>query len=159
MGAASPPYSAWPPQAERGQPIIPPIFSHKQYLRFVHNQARHFGGLRSDHRHIQVWHKLKATNLDQAYPILASLYAADEGASRVPDGLYVALMAMLEYGDFSTLPRYERTLQQLFFTCFVAPSADKGLIDLQQLFVAGDGSKLPTWANPHSRKLCGCPTQ
>jgi len=120
----------------------------------VHNQARHFGGLRSDHRHIQVWHKLKATNLDQAYPILASLYAADEGASRVPDGLYVALMAMLEYGDFSTPPRYERTLQQLFFTCFVAPSADKGLIDLQQLFMARDGSKLPTWVNPHSHKLC-----
>ena len=243
--------------------MIPQLFSHKQYLRFVQHQARHFGGLRAGHRHIQVWRKLKVTNLDQAHPILASLYAAGTGRpARQPVCMLRSCLAMLECGvtgfeawvalmhdepfyalisgfhpqdlpgvgtfydfqdrllhlprqprtvrrrpyrrrdqrdqadqhkdkndlrphkdivnrladrlqardfqpadlatvlmgegDFSALPRYERTLQRLFFACFVAPSADKGLIDLQQLFVAGDGSKLPTWANPHGHKLCHC---
>jgi hypothetical protein len=67
------------------------------------------------------------------------------------------LPALLEgYGDFSALPLWERTLQPLFYTCFVARSVDLKLIDLDNLHVAGDGSKLPTWANPHGRKLCDC---
>jgi hypothetical protein len=243
--------------------MIPPSFSHKQYRRFVPNQARHYGGLRTDHRHFQVWRKLKATNLDQAYPILAALYAADKGRpARHPVCMFRSCLAMLECGvtsfdvwvalmrddpfyvlisgfdpqdlpgvgtfydfqdrllqrprqgrttrrrpyrrrdqrdkakqhqdkhdlrphkdivnrladrllardfqppdlaailagesDFSALPRYERTLQQLFFACFVAPSVAKELIDLQHFFVAGDGSKLPTWANPRGHKLCDC---
>jgi hypothetical protein len=59
-------------------------------------------------------------------------------------------------GDLSVLPRWERSLQSLFFTCFVARSVALQLIDLQHLHVAGDGSKLPTWANPHGKKLCHC---
>jgi hypothetical protein len=59
-------------------------------------------------------------------------------------------------GDFSALPRYEQTLQPLFFACFVARSVELQLIDLQQLHVAGDGTKLPTWANPRGKKLCDC---
>jgi hypothetical protein len=67
------------------------------------------------------------------------------------------LPALLEgYGDFSALPLWERTLQPLFYTCFVARSVDLKLIDLDNLHVAGDGSKLPTWANPHGKKLCDC---
>ena len=30
------------------------------------------------------------------------------------------------------------------------------LIDLQRLHVAGDGSKLPTWASSRGKKLCKC---
>jgi len=67
------------------------------------------------------------------------------------------LAAVLEgYGDFSALSRYERILQPIFFACFVARSSELGLIDLAHLYVAGDGSKLPTWANSHGKKLCAC---
>jgi hypothetical protein len=57
---------------------------------------------------------------------------------------------------FSSLPDYQQTLQRIFYTCFVARSVDLKLIDLQHLHVAGDGTKLPTWANPHGKKLCAC---
>lgn len=68
-----------------------------------------------------------------------------------------ALPAILEgHGDFAALPRYEQILQPLFFACFVAHSVHLDLIDLQQLYVAGDGTKLATWANPHGKKLCTC---
>jgi hypothetical protein len=68
-----------------------------------------------------------------------------------------SLAALLEgSGDFAALPPYEHILQPLFFSCFVAHSAQLGLIDLEHLYVAGDGSKLPTRANPHGKKLCNC---
>ena len=67
------------------------------------------------------------------------------------------LAAALEgYGDFSALPTWERILQPLFYACFVARSVDLKLIDLQNLHAAGDGTKLPTWANPNGKKLCDC---
>jgi hypothetical protein len=67
------------------------------------------------------------------------------------------LAAVLEgYGDFSALPPWEQFLHSLFYTCFVARSLDLKLIDLDNLHVAGDGAKLPTWANPHGKKLCDC---
>jgi hypothetical protein len=67
------------------------------------------------------------------------------------------LAAVLEgYGDFSALPLWEQSLQPLFFTCFVARSIDLDLIDLLNLHVAADGTKLPTWANPWGKKLCDC---
>lgn len=243
--------------------MIPSFFSHKQYVRFVPHQARHHGGLRSTHRHIQVWHKLKATNLDSAYALLTPLYVAGKGCpARHPvcmlrcclammlcgvtsfdvwvqmmrDEAFYALIsgfhphkvpgvgtfydfqdrllklsrqarttprrpyrrrdqkdkankhkdknnlvphkdivnrlanrvlarplqpadlaAVLQgQGDFSALPHYEQTLQRLFFACFVSRSVELQLIDLQNLHVAGDGSKLPTWANPRGHKLCDC---
>jgi hypothetical protein len=63
---------------------------------------------------------------------------------------------LVGHGDFSALPKYQRFLQHLFFTCFVAPSIDRDLIDVETLHTAGDGSKLPTWANPRGKKLCDC---
>jgi hypothetical protein len=67
------------------------------------------------------------------------------------------LAAVLEgYGDFSALPLWEQILQPLFYACFVARSVDLKLIDLENLPVAGDGSKLSTWANPNGKKLCDC---
>jgi hypothetical protein len=67
------------------------------------------------------------------------------------------LAAVLEgFGNFASLPLWEQTLQPLFFACFVARSVELKLIDLDHLHVAGDGSKLPTWANPHGQKLCQC---
>jgi hypothetical protein len=59
--------------------MVPPHFPHKHYVHFVCNKAIRYGGLHTDHRHFQVWCKLKATNLDPAYPILASLYSTDQG--------------------------------------------------------------------------------
>jgi hypothetical protein len=58
--------------------------------------------------------------------------------------------------DMATLPPWEQVLQRLFYGCFVAHSVELGLIDLDHLHVAGDGAKLPTWANPHGKKLCTC---
>ncbi len=69
----------------------------------------------------------------------------------------LSLAATLEgYGDFSALYPYERILYPIFFSCFVARSWELGLIDLDNLFVAGDGSKLSTWANARGKKLCSC---
>jgi hypothetical protein len=243
--------------------MIPPLFRHKQYVRFVRRRARRHGGLNTGHRHYAVWRKLQASNLDAAYPILAAPYSDDRGRpARDPVSMLRSCLAMMlcqvtnfdEWvalmhddpfhalisgfdpqdvpgvgtfydfqdrllqrprqsrtsqrrpyrrrdqrdkadqhkdkndlrphkdivnrladriltrpyqpaclatilagkGDFSALPRYERTLQFLFFACFVARSVALQLIDLQQLHVAGDGTKLPTWANPHGKKLCAC---
>jgi hypothetical protein len=243
--------------------MIPLPWPHKQYVRFVRNKAGRYDGLRTDHRHFQVWCKLEATNLDAAYPILTALYSADRGrparhpvcmfrsclamtlcgvtsfevwvqmmrddpfyalisgfhpqdvpgvgtfydfqdrllqrprqprttqrrpyrrrdqrdkadrhkdkddlrphqdiVNRLADRILARsfqptpLAALLEgYGDLSVLPRWEQTLQSLFYTCFVARSVDLKLIDLDNLHVAGDGSKLPTWANSHGKKLCNC---
>jgi hypothetical protein len=58
--------------------------------------------------------------------------------------------------DLSDLPTYQRALQSIFYACFVRRSVELDLIDLDRLYVAGDGTKLPTWANPHGKKLCDC---
>ena len=58
--------------------------------------------------------------------------------------------------DLSALPKHQRILQTLLLTCFVSRLAALELIDLDNLHVAGDGSKLPTWANPRGKKLCRC---
>jgi hypothetical protein len=60
------------------------------------------------------------------------------------------------HANWAAWPRWEQILQPLFYTCFVARSYALGLLDLNQLYVAGDGAKLPTWANPHGKKLCSC---
>jgi hypothetical protein len=65
--------------------------------------------------------------------------------------------AVLEgYGDFSALPAWEPLLQAIFLSCFVARSVELQLIDLNHLYVAGDGTKLSSWANAHGKKLCEC---
>lgn len=243
--------------------MIPLPFLHKHYVRFVPNRAKRYGGLRTDHRHFKVWRKLKATNLDAAYPILAELYSLDSGRmarhpvcmlrsclamilcgiTSIPqwvqmmwDDPFYALISgfdpqdvpgvgtfydfqdrllqrkrrprtvrrrphrrraqrdkapqhkdkldlrphkdivnrladrilarpwqptpveavLVGHGDFSALPPWQRFLQRIFYVCFVASSIDRKLIDLDDLHVAGDGTKLPTWANPHGKKLCSC---
>jgi hypothetical protein len=243
--------------------MIPLPWPHKQYVCFVRNKARGYGGLRTDHRHFPVWRKLQTTNLDAGYAILAPLYSADKGRiARDPvcmlrsclammlcgvtsfdvwvqmmrDDPFYALIsgfhpgnvpgvgtfydfqdrllqrspqtrttkrrpyrsrdqrdkakqhqdkndlrphqdivnrlanrflarpfqpaplaAVLEgYGDFSALPTWEQILQSIFYACFVGRSVELNLIDLDNLHVAGDGSKLPTWANPCGKKLCDC---
>lgn len=59
-------------------------------------------------------------------------------------------------GDLAALPLEQHFLQTIFFTCFVATSIDHHLIDLDNLHVAGDGTKLATWSSPHGKKLCDC---
>jgi hypothetical protein len=243
--------------------MIPLFFSHKQFVRFVRHKASRYGGLRTDHRHFQVWRKLQSTNLDAAYLLLAVLYSDSQGRpARHPICMLRSCVAMMEcgvtsftvwvhmmrddpfyalisgfhpqdvpgvgtfyefqdrllqrprqprttprrpyrrrnqrdkanrhkdkndlrphkdivnrladrilarafqpaplagvlegYGDFSALPVWEQILQPLFYACFVARSVDLKLIDRDNLYVAGDGSKLPTWANSRGKKLCNC---
>jgi len=52
--------------------------------------------------------------------------------------------------------RYERTLQQIFYLLFVQQSVERGLLDLLDLVVSGDSTKLATWASPHGRQVCAC---
>ena len=243
--------------------MLPPLFPHKRFLRFVRKQARRHGALRTDHRHFPVWRKLRRTHLDQAYPLLAALYSAFQGRlARQPTCMLRSCLAMMECGvtsfdvwvpmmhddpfyaiisgfdphdipgvgtfydfqdrllqrprqtrtlqrrpfrrrtqrdkadqhkdkndlrphqgiinrlvdrllqrapndsaltdvlqgsaDLAALPNYQQTLQAIFYACFVSRSVDLKLLDLQHLYVAGDGTKLPTWANPHGKKLCAC---
>jgi hypothetical protein len=53
--------------------------------------------------------------------------------------------------------RYEAVLKAIFYTLFVPQSVALGLIDLQQLYVTGDSTKVGTYANPHGKRLCSCP--
>ena len=79
--------------------MLPPPLSHKQFLRLVRKQARRHGALRTDHRHFQVWRKLQRTNLDHAYPCLASLYSPDQGRlARHPSCMFRSCLAMMECG-------------------------------------------------------------
>jgi hypothetical protein len=58
--------------------------------------------------------------------------------------------------DASKFSKAEGVIKAIFCTCVVSKSIELGLIDLDQLFVAGDSSKLRTWANPNGRKRCSC---
>ena len=58
--------------------------------------------------------------------------------------------------DPSKFSKTERVIKAIFYTCVVNKSIELGLIDLDHLFVAGDSSKLRTWANPNGRKRCSC---
>jgi hypothetical protein len=59
--------------------------------------------------------------------------------------------------ELSQYHRYEVVLKAIFYTLFVPKSVDLGLIDLNNLYVTGDSSKLSTYANPHGKRLCQCP--
>lgn len=50
----------------------------------------------------------------------------------------------------------EYLLQKIFKECFVIPSAGLGLIDLDNLNVSGDGSKIATFASCYGKKICFC---
>ena len=58
--------------------------------------------------------------------------------------------------DPAKFARAEQVIQAIFYACVVSKSIALGLIDLQHLCVAGDGSKFRTWANPNGRKQCQC---
>ena len=108
--------------------MVPPPFSHKQYLRFVHNKPHRYGGLRTDHCHFHVWRKLKVTNLDAAYPILAALYAEGEGRpARHPVCMLRSCLAMLLCGvtsftvwDFGELSRAVQMMRNDLFYALIS---------------------------------------
>jgi hypothetical protein len=80
-------------------PILPQPFPHKQYVRFVRHKARRCGGLRTNHRHFHVWHKMEKTNLDKARPLLATLYSDTRGRpARDPVSMLRSCLAMTECG-------------------------------------------------------------
>jgi hypothetical protein len=58
--------------------------------------------------------------------------------------------------NLAVVPAYQRILKEVFYSVFVATSVSKGLIDLSDLHIAGDGTHLTTWAKAHGHKLCTC---
>jgi hypothetical protein len=79
---------------------------------------------------------------------------------RLADRLMARPAALVTYGQWHTnlavVPRYQRVLKEVFYTVFVSGSVARGLIDLNDLHAAGDGTHLRTWANAHGHKLCQC---
>jgi len=79
---------------------------------------------------------------------------------RLADRLMARPVSSVVYGQWHTnlaaLPRYQRVLKEVFYTVFVSGSIAKGLIDLNDLHAAGDGTHLRTWANAHGHELCQC---
>jgi len=79
---------------------------------------------------------------------------------RLADRLLGRAVRPMVFGQWSThlvaVPPYQRPLKEVFYTVFVSTSVAKGLIDLTDLHVAGDGTHLATWANAHGHKLCTC---
>ncbi len=79
---------------------------------------------------------------------------------RLAERLLTHSVRPVVFGQWSTnlagLPAYQRLLKEVFYTVFVSTSVTKGLIDLTDLHVAGDGTHLETWANAHGHKLCTC---
>jgi hypothetical protein len=79
---------------------------------------------------------------------------------RLADRLMARPVSSVVYGQWQTnlagVPRYQRVLKEVFYTVFVSGSVARGLVDLNDLHVAGDGTHLCTWANAHGHKLCQC---
>lgn len=79
--------------------MIPPFVSHQQFVRNALGQARANGCLRSDHRHFDVWRKLRKTNPDHAHSLLSVLYSDDQGRlAREPINMFRSCLAMTECG-------------------------------------------------------------
>ena len=53
--------------------------------------------------------------------------------------------------------RFEAVLKEIFYTIFVPRSVELGLIDIANLYVTADSTKLSTYANPHGKRICSCP--
>ena len=79
---------------------------------------------------------------------------------RLAERLIAGGPAAAVYGQWQAnltgVPAYQRVLKEVFYTVFVSTSVAKGLIDLDNLHVAGDGTHLHTWAKAHGHKLCLC---
>jgi hypothetical protein len=79
---------------------------------------------------------------------------------RLADRRMARPVSSVVYGQWHThlaaLPQYQRALKEVFYTVFVSGSVARGLIDLNDLHVAGDGTHLRTWANAQGHKLCTC---
>jgi len=79
---------------------------------------------------------------------------------RLADRLMARPVSAVVYGQWHTnlaaVPQYQRVLKEVFYTVFVSGSVARGLIDLNDLHAAGDGTHLRTWANAHGHKLCKC---
>lgn len=61
--------------------------------------------------------------------------------------------------EASKFDQAAQVLQAIFYACVVSRSIELGLIDLEHLYVAGDSTKLRTWANANGRKRCQCDNQ
>ena len=53
--------------------------------------------------------------------------------------------------------RFEIVLKEIFYTLFIPKSVELGLVDIANLYVTADSTKLSTYANPHGKRICSCP--
>lgn len=81
--------------------MLMPRHSHKSYVRRVRRKAGRYGGLKPGHSDYAVWEKLRHTNLEAAYPLLAALYSATGRPARDPVTMLRACLAMLLCGETS----------------------------------------------------------
>ena len=82
--------------------MLPKLFRHKQYVRFVRHRVNRYSGLRRAHRDYKVWRKLSRTNLDGAYPVVAELYESGWGRpARDPVSMLRSCLAMMLCGETS----------------------------------------------------------
>jgi hypothetical protein len=79
---------------------------------------------------------------------------------QLADRLMARPVSAVVYGQWhinlAAVPPYQRVLKEVFYTVVVSGSVARGLIDLNDLHVAGDGTHLRIWANAHGHKLCTC---
>jgi len=61
-----------------------------------------------------------------------------------------------ERANISSSGKPNYILQKIFKERFVASSAKLELIDLENLSIAGDGTKLSTSASHYGKKMCSC---
>ena len=54
------------------------------------------------------------------------------------------------------VPPEEAIANAILECCCLSESQQRGLLDREHLFVAGDGSKLPVHGNPYGKKVCDC---
>jgi hypothetical protein len=121
--------------------MMPLPYSHKRYLRFVRRRAKRYGGLSLQHRHYQVWEKLRATNLEAAYPLLAAVYALLLGRlARDPVSMLRSCLAMMECGETS-------------FTAWVARMRDEPFYALISGFAPDDVPGVGTFYDFQDRLL------
>ena len=107
----------------------------------------------------RLWMSDKDNLSDHAQPLKKRLVEKpknlDDKAAPVEKISVEELIPLLENAPLSTNQPYAR-LFQIFNEVFLKHSADLGLVDLNNLVLAGDGTEVVTSARNRYRKLCKC---
>ncbi|MFQ5641950.1 MAG: transposase [bacterium] len=74
-----------------------------------------------------------------------------------PDIVRKIVKRVIKYQEYPTPKQPYDLFNQILKTCFVLPSAEKGLLgDPQNLSISGDGTKIKTGARHYGKKVCEC---